>query len=302
MRRFSFTFLFCAGLCAAAGAKCYAAEVIHIPDKADIVVNEDSSVEVYEYDSVSSNDVPLPDLPDSGSSDPLTAEGLLSILEHFSAADESDPLPAEDNESNIVEESVSENDLDYDVIYYDHIDDDGNLVTSKYTQYSEDSTLYIDKEDFYGGLAALSSYQTYYGLISSQYIDMFRGLASKLRINEHYVCARVSQYSYIFAHGDLRLSGKQFSGNNITVVTYHTDNNGYFSSAVDSTFTLNAQNYIVYSDLGKDFPSLLQNHDIYSRALFFLSGIVVIGYFINSFFGKGVVTNALRKSKKREVY
>lgn len=297
--RYFFTFLLTAGICVAARGECYAAEVIHVPDQADIVINEDNSVDVYQYDSVSNNDI-FDD--DHDTADSLTAEGLLSILEHFSVADEPDLLPAEENESNIVQESVSENDLDYDVIYYDHIDSDGNLVTSKYTQYQEDSTLYIDKQDFQGGLSSFSSYQTYYGLISSQYIDMFRGLASKLRINEHYVCARVSQYGYIFAHGDLRLFGKQFSGNNITVVTYHTDNNGYFSSAVESTFTLNAQNYIVYSDLGKDFPSLLQNHDIYSRALFFLSGVVVVGYFINSFFGKGVVTNALRKSKKREVY
>lgn len=303
MRRFSFTFLLCAALCAAGGAKCFAAEVIHVPDRADIVVGEDGSVDVYEYDSVSSNDVPLPDLPDSDSFDSLTAEGLLSILDHFSAAGEPDPSTAAGDEINIVQESVSENSVDFDVMYYDHVDDDGNTVTSKYTQYQEDSTLYVTREDFRGGLSTFAVYDTYYGLISTQYLDLFRGLVAKLGINEHYVCARVSQYQYIFAHSEnLTLSGKRFTGSNVKVVIYRTDNNGSFTSAVDANFSLNAQSYVVYSDLGNDFPSLLENKDIYSRATFFLLGICVVAYFINSFFGKGVVTNALRKSKKREVY
>lgn len=299
MRYFLLTFLLCAGLCGAAGAKCYAAEVINVPDRADIVVNEDGSVDVYEYDSVSGNDIPD---HDHDSDSPLTSDSLLSILESFSHVPDADLVEEEEIEDNIVLDSVSSNDVGWDVMYFDHVDSEGNPVTSKYTQYQEDATLYVSQEDFPGGLQAFASYTTYYGLINSQYLDMFRGLAAKLRINEHYVCARTSQYQYIFAHGDLKLSGKQFSGNNITVVTYHTDNNGYFSSSVESSFSLDAQNYIVYSDLGKDFPSLLENHDIYSRALFYLSGIVIIGYFINSFFGKGVVTNALRKSKRREVY
>lgn len=299
MRYFFLTFLLCAGLCGAAGAKCYAAEVINVPDRADIVVNEDGSVNVYEYDSVSGNDIPD---HDHDQDTPLTSDSLLSILESFSRVSDADLAEEEETEDNIVLDSVSSNDVGWDVIYFDHTDDDGNLVTSKFTQSADGPTLYFTQEDYPGGLQTFASYSTYYGLISSQYLDMFRGLAAKLGINEHYVCARTSQYQYIFAHGNLKLSGKQFSGNNIIVVTYHTDNNGYFSSAVESSFSLNAQNYIVYSDLGKDFPSLLENHDIYSRALFFLCGIVIIAYFINSFFGKGVVTNALRKSNKREVY
>lgn len=277
MRRFLFFIFLGAGLCVATGAHCFAAE--------ESVSGNDIQ------ESVSGNDV-----LDSDHQDSITADDLLSILEGFDHSFD-DELPDQD-----VMESVSVNDLDWDVMYFDYLDDDGNDVTTKFTQYQDGATLYMSQEDYPGGLQGFASYNTYYGLIGSQYLDLFRGLAVKIGINEHYVCSRVSQYEYIFAHGDLKLSGNHFTGNNISVINYHTNNNGYFSSGVESTFSLNAQNYIVYSDLGKNFPSLLENDDVYSRAVFFLVGIVVIGYFINSFFGKGVVTNNLRKSKKREVY
>lgn len=289
MRYFYFIFFLCAVLCVAAGAKCYAAQVYHYDDR-DVVLNVDGSVEVYEYEgsSVSDNDISVSgndlDQDDQGIDD--------NVVEEI------------DDVLGDVLQSISDNNVSYDVVYFDHIDDGGNLVTSKYTKYADGPTLYITQEDYPGGLSTFANYNTYYGLISSQYLDLFKGLAAKLHMTDHYVCARVSQYEYIFAYCDnLVVSNSNvFSGTDVNVVSYRTDSNGVYTYSKQNTFSLNASNYIVYSDLSNKYPSLLTNHDIYSKYIFLLFGICIIGYFINSFYGKGVVTNALRKSKKREVY
>lgn len=235
------------------------------------------------------------------SEDPLTSDSLLSVL-----YDSVDAVAADEEAA-----SVSGNDLSsgvlpdiWDVMYYDSVDPDGNPYTSKYTKFLDGKTLYISEETFPGGLAAPAAvYDTYYGVIPSNYLELFRGLAVKLGFKEHYVCARTGQYDYIFAHGDdLSLSGNVFTGSGVDVYTYHTNNNGYFTLQHQGSFTLNGNSYVVYSDLGSNYPSLLDSSDVYVRVVFLLLGIVVIGYFINSFFGKGIVTNNLRKSKKREVY
>lgn len=192
---------------------------------------------------------------------------------------------------------------DWDVLYYDYIDTEGNPVTKKVTKFLDDKTLFITDEDYLGGLSAFASYNTYYGLLGTSYIELFRGLATKLGFMEHYVCSRVGQYEYIFAHSDtLKLSGTVFSGTNVRVFSYNTQSNGYITLSTQSSFTLNASNYVVYSDLGTDYPSLIESDGVYAKMFFFLFAIVVIGYFINSFFvSRGAV---VRKAvgKKREVY
>lgn len=287
MRYFYFTFFLCACICVAARAKCYAAEVYHYVDR-DIVVNEDGSVDVYDYEgsSVSGNDISVSD-------------NSIPALDRDVIYDE-----VIDDVLGDVLQSISDNNVSYDVVYFDHIDDDGNLVTSKYTRYDDGPTLYITREDYPGGISTFANYNTYYNLISSQYLDLFRGLAAKLHMIDHYVCARVSQYEYIFAYCDNLTfnSSNVFTGTDVNVISYRTDNNGVYTYSKQSSFSLDASNYVVYSDLSNKYPSLLTNHDIYSKYIFLLFGICIIGYFVNSFFGKGVVTNALRKSKKREVY
>lgn len=105
--------------------------------------------------------------------------------------------------------------------------------------------------DFY------SSYDTYYGSISTTYLEYMRGFLPKLRFNQHYVASRVSQYDYIFAYGrGLDFDGSVFSGTNITVVTWNTRNNGSYGVTVEDSFSLNPGSFLVYSDLSVIYPTL----------------------------------------------
>lgn len=102
-----------------------------------------------------------------------------------------------------------------------------------------------------------ANYNTYYGSISSTYLEFMRGFLPKLGFREHYVASRTSQYDYIFAYGEkLTYSGGRFTGTGITVITWNTYNYGTYSFGYQSTFSLNPGSYLVYSDLSDVYPSL----------------------------------------------
>lgn len=122
-----------------------------------------------------------------------------------------------------------------------------------------------------------ANYDTYYGSIGSTYLEYMRGYLPKLGFREHYVAARTSQYQYIFAYGeDLSFNGNLFTGHDINVVTWLTNNNGSFSHNVESSFNLSANNYLVYSDLSDIYPTLSDLSGFTLRQILILAVIVAL--------------------------
>lgn len=120
-----------------------------------------------------------------------------------------------------------------------------------------------------------SDYDTYYGAIGTTYLEYMRGFLPKLGFREHYVAARVSQYSYIFAFGSsLEYTGRLFTGSDIRVVTFNTYNNGSYNVSTESSFNLDTNNYMVYTDLSKDYPALTDTSGFTSRQILILITIM----------------------------
>lgn len=121
-----------------------------------------------------------------------------------------------------------------------------------------------------------TAYDSYYGSISTSYLEFMRGYLAKLPSDAHYVAARVSQYDYIFAYGDeLEWTGSEFTGA-ATVARWNTYNYGSFSVAYDGSFSLDAGSALVYSDLTDRYPSLATSSDMTLRQLLILLTIFCI--------------------------
>lgn len=115
-----------------------------------------------------------------------------------------------------------------------------------------------------------ASYDSYYGSISSTYLEYMRGYLSKLPPDAHYVGARVGQYDYVFAYGaDLVYNGSSFSGA-VTVIRWNTYNNGTMYETYDPSFHLDPGSYLVYSDLSSKYPSLASSADVTLRQILIL--------------------------------
>lgn len=115
-----------------------------------------------------------------------------------------------------------------------------------------------------------AAYDTYYGSISSTYLEYMRGYLSKLPSSAHYVASRVGQYDYVFAFGeDLSYNGSTFSGA-VQVIRWNTYNNGTFTYSFDSSFHLNPGSYLVYTDLSERYPSLATSSDFTLRQILIL--------------------------------
>ena len=123
-----------------------------------------------------------------------------------------------------------------------------------------------------------ANYNTYYGSISSTYLEFMRGFLPKLGFREHYVASRTSQYDYIFAYGEkLTYSGGRFTGTGITVITWNTYNYGTYSFGYQSTFSLNPGSYLVYSDLSDVYPSLADSAGFTLRQILILLTAFILG-------------------------
>lgn len=117
-------------------------------------------------------------------------------------------------------------------------------------------------EDLESGIELYSSHSVTsdYGVGTSN-INIFGPLAGKLPIGTHYVYWRDGQYTYRLAYSpEMSVSGTRFSSPSVILATYQT-NTGYGSQATwtvsqDTNFSLNAGNYLVWSDLG-DYPQLV---------------------------------------------
>lgn len=106
---------------------------------------------------------------------------------------------------------------------------------------------------------------------------IFAGVARKLPFGVNYLYWRESRYEYCFAYSaDLVLSGNTFRSDSIDIITYNTNSTyseqATFTTSHVSNFSLSADSYLVWSNLG-DYPSLEDGRDIFAETtLFVLAG------------------------------
>lgn len=183
---------------------------------------------------------------------------------------------------------------------FDSLSDNSVSSDSAASEESESGYVESDSEDGSAyDVMPLSDYETYYGSISSTYVEYMRGYLPKLGPSMHYVGARSGQYEYIFAYGDnLEYDSGYFSGNDIRVCTWNTQNSGSFSSVLQSSFSLNAGSYLVYTDLGFDYPSLATSSDFSLRQIVMVVGIFVVYHTLTQFMRTGGVRFGKKRRRK----
>lgn len=97
--------------------------------------------------------------------------------------------------------------------------------------------------------------------------------------DDDYVFWRSGQYEYTLAMGDIELSGSTFTGADVDLVRYTLDSgyNGTYRITTDvDSLNLNAQDYIVFSNLGK-YP-LFDNEYVFGRIAVFSLAIIAACY------------------------
>ena len=138
-------------------------------------------------------------------------------------------------------------------------------------------------------IQVMSSYSGVYdGSISTSVLTYFRGMTEKLSSSSHYVLFRQSQYIYRLVYGEnLVCNGNRFTGTELMYITYDT-RDYVLSSGNEGSFSLNAGNYIVYSDIGDIYPVLVEGVRNYEfKALLFLCTMYLLFVIVRSFFNVG---------------
>lgn len=127
----------------------------------------------------------------------------------------------------------------------------------------------------------------YSGMISTQFVDYFAGIAQKYW-GKDYLLYRQDQYNYVMLYnGDLALAGSRVSGN-AQAVRYYTGQSGYSASLSflgEQAVDLNLSGLSVYSNLG-DYP-VLGGVDRAQSVLPYLLVLFVLVAFVASFFRGG---------------
>lgn len=248
-----FKFFLCSAAVAAAGAllpfSVYAAELEDF---------EDESVVGEVFDSDYSDEIFLSPSPDGFFYD--DDSGVSDFGSDF--IPDSSPEPVDDD-------FVFDSDLPSDSVYWDgYIYDDSLLEEEDYFEPSPSPDFLVDDDN---GVIPYASYDTYYGSIGTTYLEYMRGFLPKLGFRDHYVGARVSQYTYIFAYGEnLSWTGSLFTGRDVMVITWNTQNNGSFSYGYQSAFNINPGSFLVYSDLTDFYPSLADSSAFSLRQILIL--------------------------------
>lgn len=122
-------------------------------------------------------------------------------------------------------------------------------------------------------VALMAAIDDSYGVGTSN-TTIFAGLARKLPHGVNYVYWREGQYQYCFAYGEsLTLQGTYFSAEEVETVTYTTAT-GYgsqvtYEAGKETNFSLNAQDYLVWSNLGH-YPALDDGGNIYEQTTLFV--------------------------------
>lgn len=258
-----------------------------IPVSASEITEEDVFLPTPVIDDVEN----IEPFPDYSPSDPSSTD---VIFPDDGVQDFQSPVPSfvPDISSESSELGVFGNDDSFvDDVYEDLVQDLGDsgfdfVVSSPepssspvFDSIPSPSVFFVDDD---GLIEPYSSYNTYYGGISSTYLEFMRGFLPKLGFKEHYVASRTSQYNYIFAFGeDLFFNGSSFLGSNITVITWNTYNNGTYSYGVESNFSLYPGSYLVYSDLSDFYPSLADTAGFTLRQILILITIFILGVVID---------------------
>lgn len=96
----------------------------------------------------------------------------------------------------------------------------------------------------------------YEGSISTTVTTYMRGIVSRFSPAVHYVLFRQSQYTYRLVYGkNLSVSGSRFTGTECDYVLYDS-RYSQVSSGAEGDFSLNANSYMVYTDLESMYPVL----------------------------------------------
>lgn len=212
----------------------------------------------------------------------------------------------QDAQEEVVEDVVEseENDQQNDLLGEDYEVSDSDIVTVSDNNIStgEESELQSDIEssanDQVYPVMPLADYETYYGTISTTYVEYFRGYLGKLQPGEHYVAARTGQYQYIFAYGAGLAYDGAFSGDDVMVIRFNTQNNGSFEAGIETTFSLDPGSYMVYSDLSDRYPGLETSGDISLRQIVFVAALIVVFYTASQFMHSGIVRSHSRRWKR----
>lgn len=135
----------------------------------------------------------------------------------------------------------------------------------------------LDMEYLPQDAAMATSIAPDYG-IGTSYTAIFAGLARKLPYGVNYVYWREGRYTYVFAYGrDLELVGTHFRADSVDTVTYTTetgyDRQASYVHGSQSNFSLSANDYLVWSNLGH-YPTLEDGRDTVAQTTLF----VVVGY------------------------
>ena len=114
------------------------------------------------------------------------------------------------------------------------------------------------------GTAAAATHSVYtQGNISTSVLTYFRDIVSGIGIDDNYVFFRSGRYEYKLVVGKLKCENNTFIGSEnaayLRVFTLDTDTTSFdsyrYTLTTEQNFSLNAQNYLVYSDLGH-YPKL----------------------------------------------
>lgn len=220
---------------------------------------------------------------------PLTAFAVedISIIDSEDIDDDEVDIPIEPTPSVTI--FPEEEFPDTDTVSGNSISDDELVEDFIYEDFSIDYDISTDNSDYdisytVEDIVPMSDYSSYYGTISSTYLEYMRGYLSKLPHDMHYVGARTGQYQYIFAYGkDLSFDG-DFFGTDVIVITWNTQNTGSFHFENQSTFNLNPGTNMVYSDLSSVYPSLTVSSDLSLKQILYLLVIAFLVVFMNKMY------------------
>ena len=139
----------------------------------------------------------------------------------------------------------------------------------------------------FGSAIGAHAATVYDGSISSTYVTYFRDILAGESILDNYVAFRSGQYEYTMITGNITFDNGIFNlvGDGYSYVfstgTSNYNNNYTYSTKAITQFTLDPDNYVVYSDLG-NYPQLEERGARYE----ILSAVLVMCLIVMSILGR----------------
>lgn len=140
----------------------------------------------------------------------------------------------------------------------------------------------------FGGAVSAATYTPYEGNISTSYLTYFEDLLPKIKLGDHYVLLRSSQYDYSMIVGDITHDNGVFSSATPCTVYTLSSTSGYnsynsYTVTTVNDFQLVSNDILIYSDLG-NFPELETRGNKYEVINTMLICIFMLGVFIRGIF------------------